>query len=87
MECKPGSIRYCDIPQGAEWSQTICDDRGRWGTCTASTIPAAAAAAGCSQSNYAPEICCPVAKLCCQDNPNGPFKDWGTGACAAISCP
>ena len=52
-----------------------------------STIPAVAEQAGCAQGDYAPEIWCPVAKLCCQDNLGGPFVDLNSGACAASSCP
>jgi hypothetical protein len=87
MECKPGKIRYCDIAEATEWSESICDATGHWGPCKVSTIPAVAEQAGCAQGDYAPEICCPVAKLCCQDNLGGPFVDFNSGACAAVSCP
>jgi hypothetical protein len=86
MVCKPGAKRYCDIV-GAEWSEAVCGATGQWGPCVATNIPAAADGAGCAQDDYAPELCCPVAVICCQDNPNGPFLDFGSGACAAIGCP
>ena len=86
MECKPGSVRYCDV-FGFEWSESECDATGHWGECVATTIPAAADGAGCAQDDYAPELCCPIAVICCQDNPSGPFVDFGSGACADISCP
>lgn len=85
MVCKPGSIRYCDDP-AAEWTQSTCDATGQWLPCVPATIPAAANGAGCAQDDYAPEMCCAVAVICCQDNPDGPFKDFGSGACAAVDC-
>ena len=82
MTCKPGAIRYCDTP-GTEWTKSVCDSAGSWGPCLQTTAPSGA---GCDQNSYAPEKCCPPLGLCCQDNPGGPFVDFGTGACAAISC-
>ena len=87
MECKPGAVRYCDDPAGAEWSKSTCDATGHWAMCVVTTIPAAAAVNGCAQNDFAPEICCGPAKICCQDNPNGPFIDGNSGACAATTCP
>lgn len=86
MECKPGSVRYCDVA-GLEWSLSTCDSTGHWGTCVATAIPAAANGQGCAQNDYAPEMCCGPAVICCQDNPGGPFLDFGSGACLAVSCP
>jgi len=86
MECKPGAVRYCDMA-GAEWSQSTCDATGHWPACVPATIPPAANGQGCAQNDYAPEMCCGPAMICCQDNPDGPFLDFGSGACAAVSCP
>jgi hypothetical protein len=83
MVCKPGKIRYCDWP-GTEWTMSTCDATGNWGPCVPAIAPQGA---GCVQSSFMPEICCPPLHLCCQDNPGGPWKDWGGGGCAAISCP
>jgi hypothetical protein len=83
MICKPGAIRYCDVA-GIEWTKSVCDATGNWGPCLATTAPAGA---GCDQNSFAPEVCCPPLFLCCQDNPGGPFVDFGSGACAAITCP
>jgi hypothetical protein len=82
MDCKPGAIRYCDTSI-AEWSKSTCDASGKWGACVAATAPSGP---GCSQNSYSPEKCCPGLKLCCQDNPGGPFVDFGSGACAAVLC-
>ena len=86
MECKPGSVRYCDM-FALDWSVADCDATGHWGDCVATTIPAAADGEGCAQDDYAPELCCGVAKICCQNSANGPFLDYGSGACAAVNCP
>ncbi len=83
MVCKPGAIRYCDVT-GTEWTRSACDATGNWGPCLATTAPNGA---GCVQSSFQPEICCPPLHLCCQDNPGGPWKDWSSGGCVAISCP
>jgi hypothetical protein len=83
MVCKPGSIRYCDEP-AAEWTKSTCDATGNWGPCVPTDAPAGP---GCDKNSYAPEKCCPGLKLCCQDNPGGPFVDFGSGGCAAIACP
>jgi hypothetical protein len=87
MACKPGSIRYCDTPL-SEWSLATCTASGQWGTCVATTVPAGAVGIGdCSPTDYSPEMCCPQLHLCCQNDPTGPFVDFGSGACAEVSCP
>jgi hypothetical protein len=87
MACKPGAIRYCDDP-AAEWTLSTCDPSGQWGACVPTTVPAGATGIGdCSDNDYSPEMCCPVLVLCCQNDPFGAFEDWGSGACAAVSCP
>jgi hypothetical protein len=83
MTCKPGAVRYCDVA-GMEWTQSVCDMTGNWGPCVPAIAPQGA---GCDQSSFMPEVCCPPLHLCCQDNPGGPWKDWSSGGCAAISCP
>jgi hypothetical protein len=83
MACKPGSVRYCDVT-GTEWTKSECDPSGNWGPCVPAIAPQGA---GCDQSSFMPEVCCPPLHLCCQDNPGGPWKDWSSGGCAAISCP
>jgi hypothetical protein len=80
--CKAGAIRYCD-ESVAEWTKQTCGSDGQWGPCTPTTAPVGA---GCDPNSYSPEVCCPGLKICCQDQPNGPFKDFGSGACAAIAC-
>jgi hypothetical protein len=87
MECKPGAIRYCDDP-ASEWTKSTCDANGMWGPCVAATVPAGAEGLGdCSPTDYSPEMCCGQLSLCCQNDPNGLFEDFGSGACAAVSCP
>jgi hypothetical protein len=87
MECKPGAIRYCDDP-AAEWTMSTCDPTGTWGPCVLTTVPNGAIGLGdCSPTDYSPEMCCPQLFLCCQNDPFGAFEDWGSGACAAVSCP
>ena len=87
MECKPGAIRYCDDPAG-EWTMSTCDATGTWGPCLVTTVPDGAIGLGdCSPTDYSPEMCCPQLFLCCQNDPFGAFEDWGSGACAAVSCP
>jgi hypothetical protein len=87
MECKPGSVRYCDIA-GSEWSKAICEASGVWGPCLPIEVPPEVIGHGdCSATDYSPEMCCPPLFWCCQDNPGGPFKDFGSGACAAVACP
>jgi hypothetical protein len=83
MACKPGAIRYCDFP-GHEWTKSTCDPTGNWGPCLATIAPVGM---GCSQTSFTPEICCPPLHLCCQNDPGGPWMDWSSGGCAAISCP
>jgi hypothetical protein len=83
MKCKPGAIRYCDESSIAEWTKSTCDESGQWGPCVETTAPKGT---GCKPDSYSPEKCCPPLKLCCQDD-NGPFVDFGSGACAAIACP
>jgi hypothetical protein len=83
MVCKPGAIRYCDVT-GTEWTKSTCQPTGTWGPCVATLAPKGA---GCTQASFAPEVCCPPLHLCCQDNPGGPWKDWGGGGCAAVGCP
>jgi len=57
--------------------------RGReMGFLCPTTIPTGAT--GCGPNDYAPEICCELLKLCCQ-NDNGAFVDYG-GACTAAMC-
>jgi hypothetical protein len=82
MVCKPGAIRYCDVA-GIEFTKATCGSDGTWGPCEATTPPAG----WCDPTGFSPEICCPPLKLCCQNDPNGPFEDFGSGACVEISCP
>jgi hypothetical protein len=83
MICKPGRVRYCDVT-GMEWTKSECDSTGNWGPCLPTIAPVGA---GCDPASFQPELCCPPLQLCCQDNPGGPWKDWSSGACAAIGCP
>lgn len=82
MVCKPGSIRYCDS-KIAEWTKSTCDAAGNWGPCVETTAPSGP---NCDPNSYSPEKCCPGLELCCQDETNGPFVDYGSGACAAVAC-
>jgi hypothetical protein len=87
MVCKPGSIRYCDDP-AAEWTLATCNSSGQWDPCVPTSPPAGAMGMGdCSPINYSPEMCCPGLHLCCQNDPFGPFVDFGSGACADVNCP
>ena len=82
MVCKPGAVRWCDSG-GFDFSKSVCSASGQWGACQTSPPPPG----WCEPpGNFSPELCCPPLKLCCQDNPGGPFIDFGSGACAATQC-
>lgn len=88
MECRPSSTRYCDESGIAEWTVSTCSEHGKWGACTATSIPPELDGVGdCSATSYSPESCCPQAQLCCQDGFGGLFNPFGSAACDALNCP